>query len=196
MAHERCSVCSEPTTIDANGRRTHVHGDVYCGTGDGSVASVTTDWTCWRNPNHPVVRHPIYGWPQCQHCHAAPQYYERGEWLPADLTLRLYVPRLTALGIAPGSGVVGLPVMSDLVNIYYEGWIHGQHRSDKWTRRGRWESGVFHAADRMVTAYPTVAHKMVRHVDVHQIGTYNPSTGAITITDETALTDWLETGET
>ncbi len=152
-------------------------------------------WKCWRNREHPVAPHPHLGWPQCTVCGAAPQYHERGDYLPADLELTIYVPvddaRMVGNGIAPGSGIVGIPVGDDLVMICYEGWVHGAMQYADRDVNGRWEAGVQHAADRLVTAYPTVARAYVPPDRLRPIGTYNPTTNNIAVTDDAALGAWL-----
>lgn len=157
------------------------------------------DWTCWRNPRHPVKPHPVFGWPQCQHCQAAPQYHERSQWLPADLQLAIYVPSPFArFGVAPGAGIVGVnpPLGNDIVFVHYEGWVHGAMQYADRDARGRWEAGVYHAASRLVTAYPTIAQANVPRQQLRRIGTYNPTTDVVTVTDEAALSVWLGRDDT
>lgn len=155
------------------------------------------DWKCWRDPSHPVEPHPIFGWPQCQIDSAAPQYYERGEYLPTGFELTLFVPDGLLMDVAPRSAIVGLTGAADghdegVSVIYYEGWVSGGAQYAERGPHGLWEAGVYHAADRMVTAYPTRATSVVPTRRLWPVGTYDPRAHTITITDPAALNAWLE----
>ncbi len=154
------------------------------------------DWKCWRNREHPVAPHPQLGWPQCTVCGAAPQYHERAQYLPAGMELTLYAPAFPEanLGIAPGSAIVGVPLLDDgpqAVLVCYEGWVHGAMQYADRDAHGRWEAGVEHAADRLITAYPSVARKVLPIHALRPIGTYSPTTNSIAVTDDAALVAWL-----
>lgn len=148
-------------------------------------------WTCWRNPAHEVGTHPVFGWPQCKVCSAAPPYHERPDYLPEGLLLRVYVPSSASnWKPARGSGIVGVPNPAmDHATVHYEGWIYGQH-ADLDPRR-RWELAVQNAAGRMVTDYPTIAQVYVGLENLVPIGHFDPRSRVITVDDEQALAAWL-----
>lgn len=150
-----------------------------------------TTFRCWRDPSHTRIETTRFGWPQCAVCRAAPAYHERPSYLPDDLLLDVLVP--TRVGpyqtIDEGSAVVGVPLDENRVLAYYEGWIHGQYA--ELSKRERWEHGVLHAAGRMVTNYPTVATAHLDAWDVTKVGTYNPKTRELVVTDEDVLRAWL-----
>lgn len=156
------------------------------------------DWTCWRDLSHrPVTKNPLFGWPQCSICRAAPAYHERSRYLPDGFRLNVYVPadgRSTAI-IAPGSAVVGLITgvgpEGGWVSVYYEGWLNGPMQYGDRDARGLWEAGLLHAADRMVTDYPTIAQARLPLKTLRKVGTYNPKTHEVTVNDEEALTAWV-----
>lgn len=147
-------------------------------------------WRCWRDAKHKVGKHSIYGWPQCTVCKAAPQYFERGRYLPDNFRLNIYVPIRNMMGIFPASAIVGLP-MGDRVQVYYEGWTHGAMQYEGKSPLDKWAGGLLHASDRMVTDYPTTAQAFLRRGDLHQVGSYVVQTRAYDITDERALHQWL-----
>lgn len=161
----------------------------------------TKTWTCWRNPTHTEIEHhETFGWPQCMECGAAPQYFERTEYLDERLNLTLYVlkPEATHLAtiVHPRSGIVGLPAGPERTIVYIEGWRNGPMQYGDRDARGLWEAGVEHAASRMVTAYPTVACLSPRSEDLEAIGTYNPTTHHFDVENEEALATWLTTTTT
>lgn len=151
-------------------------------------------WPCWRDASHEVKPHPTFGWPQCTVCQAAPPYHERPNYLPDDLSLDVFIPAGGAAlaQLALGTAVVGLSSRMDgYVETYYEGWIYGAAQYEGLSPRGKWEAGLEHAADRMVTAYPTSA---MAHFPAHtlfKVGTYNPKTRQVTMTHTPALSTWL-----
>lgn len=152
---------------------------------------MTTTWTCWRDPHH-TTETTKFGWPQCSQCGAAPAYHERFNAIPDTFTLNVYVPtdpRSLAM-IARHSGVVGMPGEGDWIDTYYEGWTLGQYTDLE--PRARWEHGILHATDRMVTNYPTIARAHLPHDTLTQVGTYAPKTKTLDITDPKALNTWLK----
>ena len=58
--------------------------------------------------------------------------------------------------ITKGSGIVGQPYNDNEILAYYEGNLYGASNIVTWADR------VHHAADRMATAYPTVAKTIAR----------------------------------
>ena len=158
--------------------------------------TTTTTWTCWRDPAHTsILTHPL-GWPQCAECGAAPAYHERGQYLPERFTLTVYVPvDENTYGIKERSGIVGVSTLpeSGLDNVlaYYEGWANGAMQYADRDTRGQWEAGLLHAADRMVTAYPTISRIVLSSNCLKAIGTYNPWTREVLVEDEAALAEWL-----
>ncbi len=102
------------------------------------------------------------------------------------VVLNVYVPANTPETlIDPGSAIVGLPVSDDWVLVYYEG--------DRFGIGHTYADKLLHAADRMVTGYPTVASGL-RHPDyLIQVGTYDYATGTIDVTDSRSLTQWTQT---
>lgn len=156
------------------------------------MSTATATWACWREATHPVTN-TLWGWPQCARCGAAPQYHERGRYLYEDLTLTIFVPNgetPAVLGLEPRTALVGI-VDETHVDVYYEGWKHGAAQYEGRDARGKWEAGVQHAADRMVTAYPTSARAFMGTTHLTPVGTYRPSTDTIEVFDEEALESWL-----
>jgi hypothetical protein len=137
---------------------------------------------------------PDFGWPRCRDCGAAPDYHERPSYLDERLELTLYVPRRRksfAVMVAPRSAIVGLAMGEDRLLVYLEGWINGPMQYADRDARGLWEAGVEHAASRMVCQYPTSSMLSPKADELDTIGTYNPTTRTITVTDEEALNAWL-----
>ncbi len=105
-------------------------------------------------------------------------------------------PKLPAL-IAPRSGIVGQLVddvdspTSARVHVYYEGNLYGSESFRSYADR------CYHAADRMIAAYPTVAQAMVSPDDVVLIGTLDMTFGEVSIEPEhlDALEAWLDSTE-
>jgi len=154
-----------------------------------------TDWTCWRDASHTVTTHD-FGWPQCLDCHAAPAYYERPAYLDERLELTIYVPDSAGIAnmMAPRSALVGgVSAGGERVLVHFEGWVNGPAQYADRNARGLWEAGVEHAASRLVTDYPTSACMTPKVVELCAVGTYNPTTHVVTITNEEALNSWLKT---
>ncbi|NUS02039.1 MAG: hypothetical protein HOV97_05690 [Nonomuraea sp.] len=159
------------------------------------------DFRCWRDPEHKVVNTSVYGWPFCMTCRAAPPFHERREYLHANFAVALYVPtdwRGNAI-IAKRAGIVGLPNEAvdsadgddGWVNLYFEGWVNGAMQYEGSTPRQLWEAGVYHAADRMVTDYPTIARAHLPQSALRYIGIYRPKGGTFDVHDNEALEEWL-----
>lgn len=148
-----------------------------------------TIWTCWRYPSHETTTDPMFGWPRCAECSAGPPYYERTA--PADLRLDVVVPK--GGRIKKGSAVVAAldPEAPRRYLIYFEGWLHGADQYAHLDRRGQYEAGLLHAAERMVTRYPTSAKAEVSTGDMLKIGTYTPVTRWFDVLDEDTLDRWL-----
>jgi hypothetical protein len=155
---------------------------------------VKTEWTCWRDASHETTIHPDFGWPRCAECGAAPEFHERPSYLDERLELTIYIPNrghsFIGAMVAPRSGIVGLP-MGERALVYYEGWVNGPAQYADRDVRGLWEAGIEHAAGRMVCQYPTVALMSPKVDELEAIGTYNPTTRVVTVTDEKALEGWL-----
>ncbi len=104
------------------------------------------------------------------------------------LVFRVYVPMAERQqGIAKGSGIVGVEDDGHgghRLLVYYEGDLY---RADK----RPYPDLVYHAADRMATAYPTVARALVRADSLLQVGTFDYAHGRLVITDQVALDAWL-----
>lgn len=83
--------------------------------------------------------------------------------------LTVYVPRpgtYAAQRIAKGSGIVGVPA-GDEVLIHYEGNLYGAQNIRTF------EDKLLHAADRLLTNYPTSAKMQVPETDLEAVGTYD-----------------------
>jgi hypothetical protein len=148
-----------------------------------------------------VRAHGVFDWPICVDCEASPSYPDRYAYLDPYLELDLYVPapntdasaspRLATL--APRTAIVGRPHLDPgRVEVYYEGWVNGPAQYGDRDARGLWEAGVEHAAGRMVVRYPTVAKSVVGISDLVYVGGYWPVQKRLVVTDEAALTAWLE----
>lgn len=155
----------------------------------------TTTWTCWRDAAHEVRPHQYYGWPQCTRCSAAPPYHERADYLPPGFSLGIYVPAKRGGTVADGSAIVGHVTEDGQFHVAYEGWVYGAAQYEGLGVRGRWEAGLHHAANRLVTRYPSRATQVVDARWVHEVGRYEVATSVVTITDEPALSRWLEEDE-
>lgn len=108
--------------------------------------------------------------------------------------------------IASGSGIVvaphwrdGLPdgrlPEAESALVYYEGWIHGANQYADLPALDRWKAGVFHAAGRAVTEYPTTASALLPTSHLRVVGRYHTARGetddAVVITDTAAVDEWL-----
>lgn len=96
--------------------------------------------------------------------------------------------RRDAVRIRPGSGIVGNFDMSvGRVEVYYEGNLYG------WTDMERYVQRCFHAWDRMITHYPTVARAWLQSADLIRVGDFDPLTKRVEVhpLDEKRLAEWL-----
>lgn len=113
--------------------------------------------------------------------------------LPVDKPdrLNLYVPhpesRLSKQ-LAYGSAIVGLPLTSGVIRIYYEGNIVGASNLD------RYRDKAAQAADRMLhnypAGYPTRAHEDVYPREVAEVGTIEVLTGRLEMTARANELSW------
>ena len=101
----------------------------------------------------------------------------------APARLNLYVPHPESrlcTELAHGSAIVGLPLHSGAVRIYYEGNVIGAVNLDRYRHRAA------QAASRMLhnypAGYPTKAREDVDPREVVEIGNLEPSTGRLEIT--------------
>lgn len=105
------------------------------------------------------------------------------------LTFRVYVPRAGATSvqhIKPGSGIVGVAddgLGPDQTLIYYEGGVY-----DRETRP--YSDLVYHAADRMAVAYPTIATAVVPTDDLIHVGYFDYGSQVLVVSDQAALDTW------
>lgn len=151
------------------------------------------DWPCWRDPTHRVAARPVLGWPQCTECGAAPPYYERTQWVPADLDVPIVIPEpgsnLDAV-ILPGSAIVAWPELHGPDRrIWFEGWADGI--PDSSTLADAWTDALRNAADRMVTDYPTSARGAYPADQMRTVGTYRITSGEISSTGDLQLENWM-----
>ena len=115
--------------------------------------------------------------------HAAP---------PARLNLYIPHPESTlCTELAPGSGIVGLPLANGAIRIYYEGNTIGAHNL------GHYREKCVQAAVRMLhdypRGYPTRARADVDAREVIEIGTIESRNGHLHITARpNDLTWWIE----
>ena len=157
---------------------------------------MTEPWKCWRDPSHRTDRDLLFGWPRCMECPAAPQYWERKPnpnlvlliFVPADDEGAIYGQR----HIAKGSAIVGIRLGDNLYKISYEGFIHTPQASLESNPKMRFEAALLHAADRLVTEYPSISVTSVHGDELFPVGLYNPTTKHIEILDEEHLNEWLE----
>lgn len=133
--------------------------------------------------------------------------------MDANMDLIVYVPDLGdgegvrfARELAPGSGVVGtvaryaaVPAsevfasgdltaehhLSARRTVYYEGNVHGASNIVSYADR------VYHAADRLVRRYPTIARRTVHRDALIAVGTFDYPTRTLRVSDEPALAAWL-----
>jgi hypothetical protein len=85
----------------------------------------------------------------------------------------VYVPQGDSMGIKLGSGIVGQPAQSGMIEIYYEGNLIGAGNLENYAER------CYCAAGRMKARYPTVAHRLVSPEAVKLIGSLDLRTGKI-----------------
>lgn len=131
---------------------------------------------CWRVASHSIENHPVFGWPRCAECGAAPPYHQRPQYLPDNFSLGIYLPTEStplATMIAPGSGIVGVEHEGGRTSIYYEGFTV-MLPSDLVGKAPYqlWHAALATAASRMITAYPTIAAAAPKNREVLRVGTY------------------------
>ena len=103
--------------------------------------------------------------------------------------LTVYVPTSELSYIREKSAIVGRPFIhsqEDLVEICFEGNLHGTHGLAQFSERVR------HAAGRLVSEYPTVARAVVLASKLVPVGTYIPRTHDLQITNPEALAGWVK----
>lgn len=84
--------------------------------------------------------------------------------------------------VRPGSAIVGRRGDDGQVLIYFEGDIYGHMKG--------FDEMLLHAADRLVTRYPTVARAVVGASELAEVGYYDYGAFSAEITDQSALDAW------
>jgi len=115
----------------------------------------------------------------------------------APARLNLYVPHpesRLSLELARGSAIVGLPLPSGAIRIYYEGNVIGA------TNLTRYRERAVQAASRMVhnypTGYPTRAREDVGPRELVEVGTIEVGTGTLEINSSAGdLAWWIDPTE-
>lgn len=120
------------------------------------------------------------------------------------MELGVYVPyEGTITTIKPGSAICGQAEsewsgrsLADAINetmrgddrvmLYYEGNLFGSMPD--------WATMLFHAADRLIARYPTVARCSVKPDDWYLVGSYYPDTERLYVEDQAALDAWIANG--
>jgi hypothetical protein len=105
--------------------------------------------------------------------------------------LNVYVPHPESRlckELAYGSAIVGLPLMSGSIRIYYEGNVVGASNLE------RYRDKAVQAAGRMLhnypAGYPTRAREDVDPREVVEVGTIEPRTGRLEITAGAKELSW------
>ena len=106
----------------------------------------------------------------------------------------VYIPTGASI-IDPGSGIVGRNFAGSHpwhgIEVYFEGNRFGSSNIKTFADR------VYHAADRMVTNYPTVARAVMPVADLERVGTFDGQRVSL-VSDGGALTRlarWIGAGE-
>ena len=106
------------------------------------------------------------------------------------LVFKVFVPVYGAPSvarIAKGSGVVGVAddgfAAENRRLVHFEGDIYS-------AQPRMFGDLVYHAADRMATAYPTIARAVVPLADLVDVGYFDYSTRRLIITNQVALNAW------
>jgi hypothetical protein len=114
-----------------------------------------------------------------------------GSPVGAPARLRLYVPHPESrlcLQLAHGSAIVGLPLTSGSIRIYYEGNVVGAANLD------RYRDKAIQAAGRMLhnypAGYPTRAREDVDPREVVEVGNIEPYTDRMEITASANELSW------
>jgi hypothetical protein len=87
--------------------------------------------------------------------------------------------------VRPGSAIVGRRDDNGQVLIYFEGNVYG-YMTD-------FDEMLLHAADRLVSRYPTVARAVVGASELAEVGYYDYGAFSAEITDQPALDAWRAT---
>jgi hypothetical protein len=110
--------------------------------------------------------------------------------LSLDQLIPVYIPHpesLLCTTIAKGSGIVGQPMGSDGVTIYYEGNLYGSASLRRYAER------VLQAAARMRARYPTKGTSLVDPRELIQVGVYDPIAKRVTLSERPeAITFWVD----
>lgn len=119
------------------------------------------------------------------------------------MELGIYVPyEGTITTIKPGAAICGTPdteerpggpgngtIVTTRLMLYYEGNIYGS------TAFPDWETMLFHAADRLIARYPTVARCWVESEGWLHVGWYDHDLRRLDIEDQAALDAWKAVGK-
>jgi len=116
-----------------------------------------------------------------------------GSPVEAPARLTLYVPHPESslcIRLAPGSAIVGLPLATGEIRIYFEGNVIGASNLELYRARAA------QAAGRMLhnypTGYPTRAREDVDPRELVDVGTFDPLTDRLEITaTATELSWWI-----
>lgn len=112
--------------------------------------------------------------------------------------LGVYVPfEGTITTIKPGAAIVGqdtsdwsgVAAPQPRLMLYYEGNIYGSSSFSDW------ETMLFHAADRLIARYPTVARCAVEFGGWLRVGWYDHELRRLDIEDQAALDAWKAVGK-
>jgi pyruvate dehydrogenase complex dehydrogenase (E1) component len=101
------------------------------------------------------------------------------------MKMNVYVPsKEHDLGIALGSGIVGLPIENGFVKIYYEGNIYSAVNLHSFKER------IQVAGYRMRDRCPTTAFNVVPNDYLVQVGVYDTESQTIFAKDQEAIDQW------
>lgn len=110
--------------------------------------------------------------------------------------LAVYVPVPgSPTTIGRGAGIVGRPLSGqpDIIEVYYEDNRYGtlDYQAER-EQRPIYEVCLYHAADRLVTNYPTAARSWIPATVLREVGRFDSATRTLTVTDEMALRRWKD----
>jgi len=114
-----------------------------------------------------------------------------GSPVGAPARLRLYVPHPESRlckQLAHGSAIVGLPVGTGAIRIYYEGNVIGAANLDRYRDKAAQAAGRM--LDNYPAGYPTRAREDVDPREVVEVGTIEPRTGRLEITATANELSW------
>lgn len=101
------------------------------------------------------------------------------------MLVNIYIPNgEKALGVAKGSGIVGIPTENGMVKIYFEGNIYQAVNLHRYRER------VMVAAFRMKDRCMTVAFDILPSDELVKVGQYDTETNQFVITSPELLTPW------